>query len=330
MSAGALLIQAVVLQVRYRVARQGWHRWAEPKPHCCERRDWLPVTYTNRKGITSYLCRSVTKTGRSRYFFAHEPRGEPVEETPEGYKIGESANGLVFLKKDRPAQILPAEVAAVEAAVKRHPKSPNYRVSVKHDRIEIHERIGPDAEELTRCNRSGGRRCREQRWRRTPPIGSIAGFSEVVQHIALLLFQGGNDCHDPFSKTTTCFALGSETHLAPEHTMADLPLAQVVGRFYAFDVHEGPQRLLAFEDVTAGTPGLVVGTGGSLSKQFAYLLLDQSHFRLEGGTSHRSISYPVPPCEHQVTLGEDSFADALGFTPAFDECLEVAQEVRPT
>ena len=144
------MIQAVVPQVRYRVARQGWHRWAGPKPHCCERSDWLPVTYTNRKGITSYLCRSVTKTGRSRYFFAHEPRGEPVEEIPEGYKIGESANGLVFLKKDRPAQILPAEVAAVEEAVKRHPKSPNYRVSVKHDRIEIHERIGPDAEELTR------------------------------------------------------------------------------------------------------------------------------------------------------------------------------------
>ena len=112
--------------------------------------------------------------------------------------------------------------------------------------------------------------------------------------------------------------------------MANLPLAQVVGGFYAFDVHEGPQRLLAFEDVTAGTRGLVVGTSGSLSKQFAYLLLDRFHFRLEGGTSHRSISYPVPPFEHEGTLGEDGFADALGFTSAFDECLEVAQEVRPT
>jgi hypothetical protein len=110
----------------------------------------MPVTYTNRKGFTYYLCKSVTKTGKPRYYFAREPKGEPVEEIPEGFKIGESVNGLVFLKRDRPAQILPEEVASVEAAVGRHPRSRNYRVSVKHDRIEVCEQIGPDAEDLLR------------------------------------------------------------------------------------------------------------------------------------------------------------------------------------
>jgi hypothetical protein len=110
----------------------------------------MPVTYTNRKGITYYLCKSVTKTGKPRYYFARQVKGEPVEEIPRGWKIGENANGLVFLAKDRPAQILPEEVAAVEAAVERHPKSRNYRLSVKHDRIEIHEQVGPDAEDLIR------------------------------------------------------------------------------------------------------------------------------------------------------------------------------------
>jgi hypothetical protein len=57
---------------------------------------------------------------------------------------------------------------------------------------------------------------------------------------------GGNDGHNPFSKMTTCLALDSETHLAPEHAMANLPLSQVVGGFHAFDAHEGPQ----------GTPSL--------------------------------------------------------------------------
>jgi hypothetical protein len=108
----------------------------------------MPVTYTNRKGITLYLCRSVTKTGKPRYYFAREPKGEPVEEIPAGFKIGESVNGLVYLERDRPQQILPEEVAAVEAVLKRHPKARNYRVKVKHDRIEIHERVGPDADEL--------------------------------------------------------------------------------------------------------------------------------------------------------------------------------------
>ena len=37
-------------------------------------------------------------------------------------------------------------------------------------------------------NRSGGRHRWEQRRRRAPPIGSVAGFGEIVQHVTLLLF----------------------------------------------------------------------------------------------------------------------------------------------
>jgi hypothetical protein len=33
----------------------------------------------------------------------------------------------------------------------------------------------------------------------------------------------------------------------------------------------------------------------------------------------------VPPVEHLVALGEDSFADALGFSSPLDECLKIAQ-----
>lgn len=109
----------------------------------------MPITYTNRKGFTYYLCQGVTKAGRLHYYFAREPKGNSVEEVPDGFEIGESANGLVFLKKTRPAQILPEEVAAVEAAVGLHPKPHNYRVSVKHDRIEVCEWVGPAPDELS-------------------------------------------------------------------------------------------------------------------------------------------------------------------------------------
>jgi len=109
----------------------------------------MPVTYTNWRGVTYYLCRGVTRTGKPRYYFAREPKGEPVERIPEGWKISESVNGTVSLVKDRPVQIRPEEVAAVEAAVQRHPKSHNYRVAVKDNRIEIYERVGPDLDEFT-------------------------------------------------------------------------------------------------------------------------------------------------------------------------------------
>jgi hypothetical protein len=148
----------------------------------------MPVTYTNRKGITYYLCKSVTKTGKPRYYFAREPKGEPVEEIPKGFTIVEGVNGLAFLKKDRPAQILPREVATVEAAVRRHPKSRNYRVSVKHDRIEIHEQVGPDAEDLIRVLEQRGlgrpglddriRAERERHARFTPVLRFILASTE--------------------------------------------------------------------------------------------------------------------------------------------------------
>jgi hypothetical protein len=108
----------------------------------------MPVTYTNRKGVTYYLRRTVTKTGKPRYVFARKPEGELVEQIPEGWKISESVNGIVSLVRDRPPQILPQELAAVEAAVAQHPKSHNYRVAVKRNRIEVYERVGPDADEL--------------------------------------------------------------------------------------------------------------------------------------------------------------------------------------
>ena len=108
----------------------------------------MPITYTSRKGLTYYLCRGVTKTGKPRYYFAREPKGEPVEEVPAGYKISESVNGVVSLVKDRPSQLLPTEIAAVEAAIARHPQARNYRLNVKPDQFEICERAGPDMNEL--------------------------------------------------------------------------------------------------------------------------------------------------------------------------------------
>src|SRR5439155_20315612 len=108
----------------------------------------MPFTYTNRRGEIYYLCQSTTKTGKPRYYFARSQKGTPVEQVPEVFRINESANGRVTLERDRPSQILPEEVAAVEAEIAQHPKPRNYHVGVKRDWIEISERLGPDADEL--------------------------------------------------------------------------------------------------------------------------------------------------------------------------------------
>lgn len=106
----------------------------------------MPISYTNRKGLTYTLYRGQTRTGKPRYYFGRpgQGQGEAVTELPSGFTISESVNGVVSLVTDRPALIRPEEVMAVEAAVQQHPKARHYRVAVKGIRIEIYEQIGPD------------------------------------------------------------------------------------------------------------------------------------------------------------------------------------------
>jgi hypothetical protein len=110
----------------------------------------MPINYTNRKGLSYTLYRGQTKSGKPRYYFgrAGQSQGEPVTELPPGFTIKESVNGVVSLVKDRPSHIQPEELAAIEAAVQQHPEARHYRVVVKHDRIEIYEKVGPDYESL--------------------------------------------------------------------------------------------------------------------------------------------------------------------------------------
>jgi hypothetical protein len=110
----------------------------------------MPVSYTNRKDQTYTLYKGQTKTGKPRYYFSRtgQTQDEQVAELPPGYSISESVNGIVSLVKDRPSSIQPEEVAAVEEAIKQHPEARQYRISVKHDQIEIYERTSPHLDTL--------------------------------------------------------------------------------------------------------------------------------------------------------------------------------------
>ena len=55
----------------------------------------MPISYTNRKGSTFFLCQGRTKTGRVRYYFSREPKGVEIDQIPSGYEISESINGVV-------------------------------------------------------------------------------------------------------------------------------------------------------------------------------------------------------------------------------------------
>ena len=188
------------------------------------------------------------------------------------------------------------------------------------------------------CNRSGvdfectSRDCIvwEQRGGLSTPVGCITGISKIIQDVAMLLFQSSDDRHNAFDKATTVLALRTETAFAPKDSGTDLTFGQVIGWFYPFDMHEGPQRCFSFEDITASAGSLAVVAGRTLTKQLADIGLNGFHFILESASAHGSIADLVPPFKHQVSLGQDSLTHTLGFAASLNEGLEVTLEVRPT
>ncbi len=77
------------------------------------------LTYTNRSGKVYFLRKSLTKTGKPRYFFSskEDGAGESVASIPDGYAIYENPeNAQVFLKQAVPRFITEAE----ENLVKQH------------------------------------------------------------------------------------------------------------------------------------------------------------------------------------------------------------------
>jgi hypothetical protein len=108
----------------------------------------MPFTYTNRKGFTYYMCQSTTKTGKTRYYFAREPKDTPVEKIPVGYQVEESINGVVSVVKAGPKLVSLEELALVETALKKLPKSHKYRASIKNKQIIIYESRGADFGEM--------------------------------------------------------------------------------------------------------------------------------------------------------------------------------------
>lgn len=167
----------------------------------------MPVTYTNRKGVTYTLYRGQTASSTPRYFFGRQTQGDPVAALPPGFAIRESPNGVVSLVKERPALLWPAEIAAVEAAVRRHPQAAAYQVVAKPDRIEVYVREAPDFRDVERHLRALG----------MEPIGLAASLREEEERqarfVPQLRFRLLDSAQRTFGAERMCYAGGIDDWL---------------------------------------------------------------------------------------------------------------------
>ena len=78
---------------------------------------------------------------------------------------------------------------------------------------------------------------------------------EVIQDIALLLLQRRHHRHHALDKARAVLTLGAKAALAPLHTRTDRAFGRMVRGLHPFNLHEGPQRLAALENLPAGPFG---------------------------------------------------------------------------
>ena len=98
----------------------------------------MSVEYTNRRGKTYHLHKSITKTGKARYFFSQSVEGDLVDVMPDGYEVYENPNGRVYVRKIQPRVIPDDELAIVEAGMRRFSRFKHFQVDVKKGTISIH------------------------------------------------------------------------------------------------------------------------------------------------------------------------------------------------
>src|SRR4051794_34521742 len=103
----------------------------------------MPVTHMNRKRHTYYLHAGKTKTGNPKYWFSKSAEGDLVESIPGGYEVYENPESQVFLRKIVPQLVTPAEIAVVEAGLKRFSAGQYCLVDVQGEHIVVYhaERI---------------------------------------------------------------------------------------------------------------------------------------------------------------------------------------------
>ena len=97
----------------------------------------MAVQHTNRRGQAFYLHKGTTKTGKAKYFFSLNNRGELADTVPQGFEIYENPNAQVFLRREQPKLITDEEQAIVEEGLKRYCHQERCRVEVRQAAITV-------------------------------------------------------------------------------------------------------------------------------------------------------------------------------------------------
>ena len=106
--------------------------------HKTQQKNYMEITYKNRKDDTYYLHEGKTKIGNPKYFFSKKIKGILPDRIPDGYEIYENIDAQVFLRKIQPKIITDEEVNTVKSHLEKCTHIPHWQVEVKKNTIIVY------------------------------------------------------------------------------------------------------------------------------------------------------------------------------------------------
>lgn len=102
------------------------------------------LAYQNRRGETYYLHVTTTKNGKPRYRGAKCIGAGALASMPDGYEFTESINGVVSVRRvlAESARLPAADLAVIEAELRRHAHLRHHRVRDEKGELVIYESVG--------------------------------------------------------------------------------------------------------------------------------------------------------------------------------------------
>ena len=158
---------------------------------------------------------------------------------------------------------------------------------------------------------------------------SMTGIVEVLDGVFVLLPAGSSCGHDVLYESTALLALGSETDLAPQNSLTELPLRKIVRRLDSFVIDERKEMLTVADDAFAHSGNGMTAANLSLDEDILDFDPKICHPPSKGTYAHWTVSDPVPPLEHQVGLVHQLLTYTAGLAFHLGKADESSQQVCP-
>lgn len=157
----------------------------------------------------------------------------------------------------------------------------------------------------------------------------FAGADEVIEDVAALQLERGDDGHHALRETAAGLAPGSEASLAPQDRRAKASFAEVIRGLDALDVNKCPHRGLHVEDfATHPRDFWCMASDAALEEQL------DAHANVLGGflepsAVHGPVADEVPLFEKLLGQAKQSSSDVGGRSLRLGNEVEIAQQMSP-